>query len=481
MRLTVHKFFLFASVVLLLQGSSAKAQVVTTFATGTGQPIAMLIGTLDTLYVFDGNTNSIVKIDPLGASTAFVGSGSFGSADGTGAAASFGFVYFMVRNAVGNIYATDYNNGNIRTITPAGVVTTFVPSISQPLGMVWGYADTLIVLSNLGAGEIVKIDPSGGITSFATLPNFSVGLAKGSNDTLYAAGYSDNQIYKIDPLGTVTVLAGSGASGSADGTGAAAEFFQPESIVIDGAGNLFVSDNANNLIRQVTPAGVVTTYAGSGLAATTDGTGTAAAFNGPWAMQISPSTGNIFITEIFSGAIRMMSGAVPLPLSWLALSANLSSKGNAQIQWEVNETAVKHYCLQKSTDGSQYMPIGNINSKGNGAQKYSYTEPSTLSGTAYYRIQQVDMDGKSTFSASLKLNYTASAAQCIKVYPTQVLAGFTISSATAQRAQLINNLGQVVKVIDLKAGEQQVSMAGQPAGIYFIKSDNGSAQRIVKL
>ncbi len=480
MKLTTHKFFLFAMVILLLQGSSTKAQVVTTFATGTGTPIGMFIGTLDTLYIFDQNISSIVKIDPLGASTAFVGSGFIGNTDGTGAAASFGYVYFMVRNALGNIYATDYGNNNIRTITPAGVVTTFVPSIPAPFGVVWGYADTLIVLSNPSAGEIVKIDPSGGITSFATLPGFSVGLAKGSNDTLYAAGYSSNQIYKIDPLGTVSVLAGSGAAGSADGTGAAAEFSQPESIVIDGAGNLFVSDYVNNLIRQVTPAGVVTTYAGSGSAATTDGTGVAAEFSGPWAMQISPSTGNIFISEL-TGAIRMMTGGVPLPLSWLALSANLSSKGNAQIQFEVNETAVKHYCLQKSTDGTQYMPIGNINSKGNGAQKYSYTEPSTLSGTAYYRIQQVDMDGKSTFSASLKLNNTASAAQGIKVYPTQVLAVFTISSTTAQSAQLINNLGQVVQVIDIVTGEQQVSMAGQPAGIYYVKSENGSAQKIVKL
>lgn len=480
MKSILRNFFLFATVALLLQGS-AKAQVVTTHATGTGYPEGMLIGTLDTLYVFDLLTYSMVKIDPLGASSAFVGSGGFGNTDGTGAAASFSDVYFMVRDATGNIYATDYSNGKIRKITPAGVVTTFVTGLAGPSGIVWGKDDTLLVVVNPASSAIIKIDPLGGVTTFATLPAFTMGLAKGSNDTLYAAGYSGSQIYKIDPLGTATVLAGSGAGGSADGTGLAASFQNPESIVIDGAGNLFVSDVSNYRIRQVTPAGVVSTYAGSGTNATTNGTGTAAEFSYPWAMQISPSTGAIFISELGSGAIRKMTGGVPLPLSWLSLSANLSSQGNAQIAWQVNETAVKNYTLQKSTDGRQYMPIGNVGSKGNGTQKYSYTEASALYGTAYYRIQQVDVDGKSTFSATLKLNNTTTAAEALKVYPTQVVAGFSISSTAAQSAQLINNVGQVVQTINIVAGVQQVSMAALPAGIYYVKSDNGSAQRIVKL
>jgi|SRR5436190_23517109 len=47
---------------------------------------------------------------------------------------------------------------------------------------------------------------------------------------VYVADYGHNQIQKIDPAGNVTTLAGSGGSGSANGTGSAAEFSNPVAV-----------------------------------------------------------------------------------------------------------------------------------------------------------------------------------------------------------------------------------------------------------
>jgi hypothetical protein len=108
--------------------------------------------------------------------------------------------------------------------------------------------------------------------------------------------------------GDVTTFAGSGVSGKADGTGVAASFFNPEGLVTDAAGNIFVADTSNNLIRKITPAGVVTTFAGSGLKKSVDGTGIAASFNGPTEIAID-SSGTLYVADRFGNVIRKISVA----------------------------------------------------------------------------------------------------------------------------------------------------------------------------
>jgi hypothetical protein len=93
------------------------------------------------------------------------------------------------------------------------------------------------------------------------------------------ADFWNNLIRKVTPTGAVSTLAGSGAAGSADGTGANASFSGPYALALEASGQLTVSDKYNRRVRQISPAGVVTTLAGSGTKGSIDGTGANASFD----------------------------------------------------------------------------------------------------------------------------------------------------------------------------------------------------------
>jgi len=127
------------------------------------------------------------------------------------------------------------------------------------------------------------------------------GVAIDKTGNLFVADTDNHRIRKVTPLGVVTTLAGSSA-GFADGTGTAAQFNKPRDVAVDGDGNLFVTDTYNHKIRKVTASGVVTTLAGSS-AGSTDGTGTFAQFRYPSGVAIDGS-GNLIVADSNNHRIR---------------------------------------------------------------------------------------------------------------------------------------------------------------------------------
>src|SRR5213596_605554 len=47
------------------------------------------------------------------------------------------------------------------------------------------------------------------------------------------------------------VLAGSGYIGSGDGTGFGAQFYSPQGVAVDNAGNIYIADTENHTLRKV--------------------------------------------------------------------------------------------------------------------------------------------------------------------------------------------------------------------------------------
>lgn len=141
--------------------------------------------------------------------------------------------------------------------------------------------------------------------------------------------------------------------------------------------------------------------------------------------------GVITSSDVIAGFSPFTLGSIirlnPLPVTLLNFNAKPKDKASVEIMWEtIEERTNSFFTIERSLDGLNFAAIKTVPSKavnGNSTSNLSYVELDTkpYKGVSYYRLRQTDIDGKTTHSRIVVVNFDGNGidptAEGFVVYP----------------------------------------------------------------
>jgi Subtilase family/Secretion system C-terminal sorting domain len=170
--------------------------------------------------------------------------------------------------------------------------------------------------------------------------------------------------------------------------------------------------------------------------------------------------------------------------AWLKDFTAVASGATALLDWSSwQEIGSLKYIIEKSTDSAEFSPIGAITAipHSDSVQSYHFTDPELTDGNNYYRLVLHLQNGDSLISPVRKVFYVAIPAY-VKVYPNPFTSDITIKTpASCRELQIFDVLGRKLLEKNCQGYIQQLSLAGLPQGVYFLKLFTDSGNKLIKL
>ncbi|TVT43676.1 T9SS type A sorting domain-containing protein [Hymenobacter setariae] len=195
-----------------------------------------------------------------------------------------------------------------------------------------------------------------------------------------------------------------------------------------------------------------------------------------WGAGAAASTYTITRSGIKSfSPFGVVSNAAPLPVKLTAFETQATGT-TARCTWTTaSETNNDHFVVERSLDGVTFAALGTIKGQGTSATAHTYSftdaEAGRQGATLYYRLQQVDIDGKTSYSPVRAVTF---AARAVALYPTPTAgdaATLDLTSLAAQpcQAQVFDLAGRVLLTRTLVGGlTHEFDVRSLPAGAYMV-------------
>ena len=369
------------------------------------------------------------------------------------------------------------DDGYFNFCVPPG--TYFVEVIMPPLGLVRARAD-------IGNNEEIDSD----INADGRTNNFSVTSGQSKNDLgagFYPMAVAGNLVWRDDNLNGIQDVGEAKVQGVVVeaielGTGNVVSAAITDS---DGIYTLDYLEKQIYYLKFTPPAEYTATIPGAASDNLDSDVDHSFGINTTRAFSMEPSSENNNIDMGVAFGI--------LPVEWLNIQAKKNDLGNL-IKWTVaKEWNVSHYVIErKISENQQFIELADkIFVKNNtlGQSEYIYNDLDKLPvGTCYYRVKQVDFDGKFSYSEIVYIKESSSLSINLYPNPAKSLTNLEIlqDKDALIEVDLLDANGKFVKRLladyEIKKGENLIPINLQefPKGLYMVRISDGSGSAIDK-
>ncbi len=259
-------------------------------------PSTVFLDSSGNLIISDTGNQTVRQIASGGNNLSTIAGGGSGGDTGPATSAVLANPYNVVEDSAGNIYIADTANNRIREVS-GGVISTFA-----------------------GTG-IAGHTGDGGAAASATL-NGPTGMVI-SGENMWIADAGNIAIREVN-LNTKQITLFAGVYGQActsqppacgnGGPATSAEFSSPQSVAVDGNGNVYIADYTAQVVRVVDTSGNIHNFAGTGAVASqicpsTPTPATQVALNHPSAVAVDTAN-NVYINDSFANTVCQVKGGM---------------------------------------------------------------------------------------------------------------------------------------------------------------------------
>ncbi len=180
---------------------------------------------------------------------------------------------------------------------------------------------------------------------------------------------------------------------------------------------------------------------------------------------------------------------VPLPVELLQFTA--TPQGPAvHVAWATaSEKNSAYFLVQRSADGRTFADLERVAAQGSSFARHNYAalDAAPLAGVSYYRLRQVDADGKYTYSPVVVVRFDGPhAAPALVAYPNPASGqGFQLLTtnlgATGGTVQVFDNVGRLVLTQAVAAGAVEATIqTARPlaSGMYIATWQTADGQKL---